>query len=144
MYTLDGLRSWPSRAWTHKVHSFLSKVDGNNCFSTSGSCLRWVVPAGVPSALAVGGGVSANNWFCHRKGVGEGVIFIILSIILIILRMSFLPPSFRPPSSLKSVLDRICSCVAQCRTVDVIFKSHSSNQPQYLGNCRDNRTIESK
>ena len=31
----------------------------------------WVVPAGVPSALAdIGGGVAANNWFCQRKGGG--------------------------------------------------------------------------
>ena len=42
-----------------------------------------------------------------------------------------------------AVLDRICSCVAQCRTVDVIFQSHSGNQRQYLSNCRDNRAVGS-
>ncbi len=38
-------------------------------------------------------------------------------------------------------VDRICSCVAQCRT-DIIFQSHSGNQRQYLSNSRD-RAIES-
>ena len=36
-------------------------------------CESWVVPAGVPSAVAdIGGRVSANNSFCQRKGGGGG------------------------------------------------------------------------